>query len=59
LSLSSTETLLAFEVMFRERGEAELLTATPDDPQQKHRIDLAAVRLGKRIEGILAKSGRA
>ena len=55
LSLSDKETVEAFETVFRQLGEEQLMASNAGD--QKARQDLAAVRLGKRIEAALAKRG--
>ena len=56
LSVIDRETAQAMEQVFREIGEEQLM-ASPDDPTHVRRQNLAAVRLGKRIEAALAKRG--
>lgn len=51
------DTLRAFETVFREIGEEQLMAS--EDEGQTARQHLAAVRLGKRIEAALAKRGGA
>lgn len=56
LSVIDREVAQAMETVFREIGEEQLM-ASPEDEGFQRRQDLAAVRLGKRIEAALAKRG--
>ena len=55
LSLQDSETLRAFETVFREVGEEQVMAS--DEEGQTRRQNLAAVRLGKKIEALAAKRG--
>lgn len=57
LSLQDNTTLRAFETVFREVGEEQVMAS--DEEGQQRRQNLAAVRLGKKIEAIAAKRGSA
>lgn len=53
LSLQDADTFRAFETVFRDVGEEQLMAS--DEEGQTRRQNLAAVRLGKKIEAAAAR----